>query len=135
MLSGAEPGDVDWGALGVDTVIGGPIDGKIALIFDDMISTAGSIVGAANVAKAHGAAEVYVSGTHPLRIVRSRRPLNYAAVLHLVVDRRADCSVWKLLLQKLDRVVYVIRHEVLNTVAAAAVAAARRAAEIRSAST
>ena len=29
------------------TIIGGPVEGKIALLFDDMISTAGSICGAA----------------------------------------------------------------------------------------
>jgi ribose-phosphate pyrophosphokinase len=45
-------------------LIGGPIRGKIAFLFDDMISTAGSIVGAVNVVKEHGASDVYVSATH-----------------------------------------------------------------------
>jgi ribose-phosphate pyrophosphokinase len=45
-------------------LIGGPIKGKIALLFDDMISTAGSIVGAVEVAKAHGARDVYVGAAH-----------------------------------------------------------------------
>lgn len=45
-------------------LIGGPIDGKVALLFDDMISTAGSIVGAARVAEQHGAREIYVSASH-----------------------------------------------------------------------
>ena len=48
------------------TIIGGPIEGKIALMFDDMISTAGSIVGAANVLAHHGAREIYVGATHGL---------------------------------------------------------------------
>ena len=47
-------------------LIGGPIEGKVALLFDDMISTAGSIVGAANVAQANGARRIYVSATHPV---------------------------------------------------------------------
>ena len=47
-------------------LIGGPIRGKTALLFDDMISTAGSIVGAVNVVKSHGAADVYVGTTHPV---------------------------------------------------------------------
>jgi len=47
-------------------LIGGPIEGKVALLFDDMISTAGSIVGAAEVALRHGAREVYISATHPV---------------------------------------------------------------------
>jgi ribose-phosphate pyrophosphokinase len=34
------------------------------LIFDDMISTGGSIVGAVEVAREHGAREIYVSATH-----------------------------------------------------------------------
>jgi ribose-phosphate pyrophosphokinase len=34
------------------------------MIFDDMISTAGSVVGAANVAKYNGAREVYACATH-----------------------------------------------------------------------
>jgi len=45
-------------------LIGGPIEGKVALLFDDMISTAGSIVGAAQVAADHGAREIYVSASH-----------------------------------------------------------------------
>lgn len=47
-----------------ENLIGGPIDGKVALIFDDMISTAGSICGAVKVAREHGATEVYLSATH-----------------------------------------------------------------------
>ncbi|MGD9856267.1 MAG: ribose-phosphate diphosphokinase [Planctomycetaceae bacterium] len=45
-------------------LIGGPIEGKTALIFDDMISTGGSIVGSVNVARAHGAKKVYVGASH-----------------------------------------------------------------------
>jgi ribose-phosphate pyrophosphokinase len=45
-------------------LIGGPLDGKVAVIFDDMISTAGSVVGAAQVAKNFGARAVYACATH-----------------------------------------------------------------------
>jgi ribose-phosphate pyrophosphokinase len=45
-------------------LIGGPLTGKTALIFDDLISTAGSIIGAAETVLKHGAKEVYVSATH-----------------------------------------------------------------------
>ncbi len=45
-------------------LIGASLDGKTAVIFDDMISTAGSIVGAAQVAKVNGAKKVYVCATH-----------------------------------------------------------------------
>lgn len=47
-----------------ENLIGGPVDGKTVLIFDDMISTAGSICGAVKVAREHGAKEVYLSATH-----------------------------------------------------------------------
>ncbi|MGE3316732.1 MAG: ribose-phosphate diphosphokinase [Planctomycetaceae bacterium] len=45
-------------------LIGGPIRGKTAFLFDDMISTAGSIVGAVDVVKSQGASDVYVGATH-----------------------------------------------------------------------
>jgi ribose-phosphate pyrophosphokinase len=46
------------------TIIGGPVEGRICLIFDDMISTAGSIVGAANLVKQFGAKEIHIAATH-----------------------------------------------------------------------
>jgi len=45
-------------------IIGGPVDGKVAFMFDDMISTGGSICGAAAKVKAAGAKEIYVAATH-----------------------------------------------------------------------
>jgi ribose-phosphate pyrophosphokinase len=45
-------------------LIGGPVDGNTVLIFDDMISTAGSICGAARLVKDSGAREVYLAATH-----------------------------------------------------------------------
>ncbi len=47
-----------------ENLIGGPIDGKVALMFDDMISTAGSICGAARLVKQNGASKVFVAATH-----------------------------------------------------------------------
>jgi ribose-phosphate pyrophosphokinase len=45
-------------------LIGSSLEGKVAVIFDDMISTAGSVVNAANVARKNGAREVYACATH-----------------------------------------------------------------------
>lgn len=45
-------------------LIGGPIEGRVAFIFDDMISTGGSICGAAKVVKEMGAAKVIVAASH-----------------------------------------------------------------------
>jgi ribose-phosphate pyrophosphokinase len=47
-----------------ENLIGAPIEGKICLMFDDMISTAGSICGAARVLADRGAKEIYVAATH-----------------------------------------------------------------------
>jgi len=47
-----------------ENIIGGPVEGKVALMFDDMISTAGSICGAARVVRESGAREVHVAATH-----------------------------------------------------------------------
>ena len=45
-------------------IIGGPVDGKICFMFDDMISTAGSILGAADLVRRAGAKEVHLGATH-----------------------------------------------------------------------
>lgn len=47
-----------------ENLIGGPIDGRTAIMFDDMISTAGSICGAAALVKNSGASKIYVAATH-----------------------------------------------------------------------
>src|SRR5437763_8446715 len=47
-------------------LIGSPLENKIAVIFDDMISTAGSVVGAAREAVRNGAREVYACATHAI---------------------------------------------------------------------
>jgi ribose-phosphate pyrophosphokinase len=45
-------------------IIGGPVKGLVALMFDDMISTAGSICGAARAVHEAGARQIYVAATH-----------------------------------------------------------------------
>ena len=42
----------------------GDIEGKTAVIFDDEVSTAGTLVEAANILKKHGAKEIYAGATH-----------------------------------------------------------------------
>lgn len=66
-------------------IIGGPIEGKVAILFDDMISTAGSIVGAAQVAKDLGAREIYVSATHPVFCGPAIERLSNAPITEVVV--------------------------------------------------
>jgi ribose-phosphate pyrophosphokinase len=45
-------------------LIGASLKGKTVLMFDDMITTAGSITGAAKIAEQNGAKEIYVFATH-----------------------------------------------------------------------
>ena len=47
-----------------ENIIGGPVKDRICLMFDDMISTAGSICGAARVLHGRGAKKIYVAATH-----------------------------------------------------------------------
>ena len=47
-----------------ENLIGGPIDGRVAILFDDMISTAGSICGAAELVRRAGARDIFVAATH-----------------------------------------------------------------------
>ncbi len=47
-----------------ENIIGGPVDGKICIMFDDLISTASSICGAAERLMQSGAREIYVAATH-----------------------------------------------------------------------
>ena len=66
-------------------LIGGPIEGKVALLFDDMISTGGSIVGAAQVAADHGAREIYLSASHAVFCGPAVERLSNAPVKEVVV--------------------------------------------------
>ncbi|MFN0198676.1 MAG: ribose-phosphate diphosphokinase [Planctomycetaceae bacterium] len=66
-------------------LIGGPIDGKVAFLFDDMITTAGSIVGAVNVVKAHGASDIYVGASHAVMCGPAAKRLREAPIKEIVV--------------------------------------------------
>jgi len=66
-------------------LIGGPIEGKIALIFDDMISTGSSICGAARTVKAAGAKKIYIAATHGLLCGDAIKRLSEAPIEELVI--------------------------------------------------
>ena len=65
--------------------IGGPIKDKVALIFDDMISTAGSICGAAHMIKAEGARKVYLAATHGVLCGKALERIAEAPIEGLVI--------------------------------------------------
>ena len=68
-----------------ETIIGGPIEGKVALMFDDMISTAGSICGAADLVKRKGAAQIHVAATHGVLVGPAIERLQDAPLDSIVV--------------------------------------------------
>lgn len=65
-------------------LIGGPIDGKTALIFDDMISTAGSMVGAVEIVKSAGAGDIYVGASHAVLCGPAEARLSEAPIKQIV---------------------------------------------------
>lgn len=68
-----------------ENLIGGPIGGKTCIIFDDMITTAGSMVGAVKTIAHHGAAEIYVGATHAIMCGQAAQRLADAPIKEIVV--------------------------------------------------
>ena len=66
-------------------IIGASLEGKVAVIFDDMISTAGSVTEAARVAKAHGAREVYACATHGVLCGDAIKNLRESPIKQLII--------------------------------------------------
>lgn len=67
-------------------IVGAPVEGKSVIIFDDLISTGGTIVGAARAAKQNGAKKVYVCATHGLLCDGAVEKLRDAPVEQIVVS-------------------------------------------------
>ncbi len=68
-----------------ENIIGGPIDGRVALMFDDMISTAGSICGAARLVHEAGAREIHVAATHGVLCGPAVENISDAPITSLVI--------------------------------------------------
>ncbi len=68
-----------------ETIIGGSVKGKVALMFDDMISTAGSICGAAELVKKQGAREIHVAASHGVFAGKAVERLKNSPVDSIVV--------------------------------------------------
>jgi ribose-phosphate pyrophosphokinase len=66
-------------------LIGPSLEGKTVVIFDDMISTAGTLVGAARVAKSAGARDVYACATHGVLCGNAIENLRDAPLRQVVV--------------------------------------------------
>lgn len=68
-----------------ENIIGGPVAGKVALMFDDMITTAGSICGAAKMVHAQGARDIYVAATHGVLCGQAVERLQDAPITKVVL--------------------------------------------------
>lgn len=68
-----------------ENIIGGPVEGRVALMFDDMISTAGSICGAAKLVKENGAREIHVAATHGVLCGKAIERLDEAPITSVII--------------------------------------------------
>jgi ribose-phosphate pyrophosphokinase len=66
-------------------LIGAALDDMVTVICDDMISTAGSVVGAANIARQHNARDIYACATHGVLCGPAIEMLREAPIKQLVV--------------------------------------------------
>ena len=66
-------------------IIGESVEGKVVLIFDDMISTGGSICGAADLMHDHGARQVYLAATHGILCGQAVERIENSAVDGVVI--------------------------------------------------
>ena len=69
----------------VATNIIGDVKGKTAIIFDDEVSTAGTLVEAENILKEHGAKEIYAGATHGILVGPAIERIKNSAIKELVV--------------------------------------------------
>jgi len=66
-------------------LIGSPVAGKTVIAFDDMISTASSMVNAVEAARKHGAKKIYVCATHGLLCGRAVELLREAPIEQIAI--------------------------------------------------
>ncbi len=82
-----------------ENIIGGPIEGRVAIMFDDLISTAGSICGAARLVHAAGAKEIHVAATHGLLCGSAIANIQAAPITSVVVTDSITLSKEQLIPQ------------------------------------
>jgi ribose-phosphate pyrophosphokinase len=68
-----------------ENIIGAPVKDKIVLMFDDMISTASSICGAAKVLKENGAKQIHVAATHGVLVGPAIERLSAAPIDTVII--------------------------------------------------
>jgi ribose-phosphate pyrophosphokinase len=66
-------------------LIGASLTGKTVMIFDDMISTAGTLIGAAAIARHNGAREIYACATHGVLVGSAINRLRESPIKQVIV--------------------------------------------------
>jgi len=99
---GAPLAIIDKRRLSADTIkstniIGAGVEGKTAVLFDDMISTAGSICGAADVLHKHGAKAIYAAATHGLLVGPAIERLKQAPFKNIIITDSIPLTPGKML--------------------------------------
>ena len=70
----------------------GDVEGRVCLLVDDMIDTAGTICAAAQTLKDHGAAKVIAAATHPILSGPAAKRLNESAFEEIIVTNTLPIS-------------------------------------------
>jgi ribose-phosphate pyrophosphokinase len=80
-----------------ENVIGASVKDKVALMFDDMISTGSSIAGAAKVIHQFGAREIHVAATHGVLVGPAIERIDSAPIQSLIITDTIPLSPQKML--------------------------------------
>lgn len=80
-----------------ENIIGSSVEGKVCFMFDDMISTAGSICGAASKVHESGAREIHIGATHGVLCGSAIERLKAAPVTSIVVTDTIPLSADKMI--------------------------------------
>ncbi len=96
----------------------GDVEGKVCLLVDDMIDTAGTICQAADALKARGARQVIAAATHPILSGPAAQRLNDSAFTEVVVTNTLpiadDVKVDKLTVLSIGPLIAQAIHEVFT---------------------
>jgi ribose-phosphate pyrophosphokinase len=80
-----------------ENIIGAPVENKVVFMFDDMISTAGSICGAAQKVHEAGAREIHVAATHGVLCGKAIENLKAAPIQSVVITDTIPLTPEKML--------------------------------------
>jgi len=78
----------------------GDVKGKTALIFDDEVSTAGTIIEAANILEEHGVKEIYAACTHGVLVGEAIEKIEKSAIKEMIVTNTVPIPEYK----KIDKI-------------------------------